>query len=574
MDVLRIVIASPGSDARSGDTVDGVVSELNATVALERGIHLQTVRCDTDACFGLPVDGPRALIDTVLRIEDCDCLVALFWNRFGAQVTTELQRASTAIDFLVEPRHGTCNAEVLVYLSDVPFVPQSAAEARSWKQVCAFKAENPAGDWWWGYSDEMMLRRLVRSQLTAWLERVRVPGRGVPSTEELPHRLEYIKRFRELIEGARVRIEICTSKVHRSDAFLEAADLNRALRDARRRGVEIQVLQSGGFDRLAGALELSVECGVEVRFDPDLPAVDISFACVDQQCSIVARREASQDPASYKRSTAWTVFRSTYLTAILRREFQARWTAFGVRSIALLFRELLPAAVDELGAAAVARQLHATHESVVALRYPLPVIVFMMGRPGSGKTTIAKAMIEGLQKASVPYEIAYVSDLAFVRKTFEDPAAAAARAVRTEDGGWFITDPGLYDEALINLAEQVESHRDTADIVIVEFARRDYGTACRLLQQQGVDADVLVYLDVPFATAVRRNELRFRAGTGHFVSEREMRETYQYDDVSVLRTQPAFCLLPNDELQLGGAERAARVVFDGIRKIAPAIRMV
>ncbi|MEO8077466.1 MAG: hypothetical protein ABI818_14145 [Acidobacteriota bacterium] len=553
--------------------MDVIVSELNEAVAHGRGIHLQTVRCDTDAMTPLQVDGPQALIGTVLRIEDCDCVVALFWNRFGAETATAGRTPPEATGADQSEWPGPDRPQVLAYFSERPFAPHSAAENARWNQIRSFKQQTPPGDWWWPYADAVSFADLLRRHLSDWLERARLPGPGVPSTEELPHRLEYIKRFRELIDGARVRIEICTSKVHQSDAFREAAEINHALAAATRRGVEIRVLQSAGFDRLPGALELSLQCGADVRFDPDLPGVDISFACVDQQCSIIARREASHDASVYKRSTAWTVFRSTYLTAILRREFETRWTAFGVRSIGLLFRELLPAAVDELGATAVARQLHATPDSVIALRHPLPIIVFMMGRPGSGKTTIAQAMMEGLARASVPYTIAYVSDLAFVRKTFEDPGVAA-RAVRTDDGGWFITDPGLYDEALVNLAEQVDAQRDRADIIIVEFARRDYGTACRILEEHGVDADVLVYLDVPFATAQRRNELRYRAGTGHFVSGREMRETYQYDDVSVLKNRPAFCLLPNDELQLGGAERAARAVFDGIRKIPPVIRMV
>lgn len=43
---------------------------------------------------------------------------------------------------------------------------------------------------------------------------------------------------------------------------------------------------------------------------------------------------------------------------------------------------------------------------------------------------------------------------------------------------------------------------------------------------EGISPDLIVYLDVPFSVALERNRTRALTEEGHFVSEREMRETY------------------------------------------------
>jgi hypothetical protein len=120
------------------------------------------------------------------------------------------------------------------------------------------------------------------------------------------------------------------------------------------------MLNGTGFDRLPGALELASDCGAEVRFDPDLPMSDINFACGDSDHVLISLRQVSSDRAAYRRSTAWSEFRSTHLAATLRREFDRRWRAARTRSLAFLMRELFPSAIQELGTEAVGRQLNLT----------------------------------------------------------------------------------------------------------------------------------------------------------------------------------------------------------------------
>ena len=61
------------------------------------------MRWETDAYPGFHPEGPQGLIDAILRIEDCDILIGIFWKRFGTPVSDacsgtahEFQRAYEA----------------------------------------------------------------------------------------------------------------------------------------------------------------------------------------------------------------------------------------------------------------------------------------------------------------------------------------------------------------------------------------------------------------------------------------------------------------------------------------------
>jgi hypothetical protein len=84
--LLRIVVASPGDVQSERDALVAVVEELNHGLCQERGLRLELVRWETDAYPGFHPEGPQGLIDPVLRIADCDLLIGIFWKRFGTSV--------------------------------------------------------------------------------------------------------------------------------------------------------------------------------------------------------------------------------------------------------------------------------------------------------------------------------------------------------------------------------------------------------------------------------------------------------------------------------------------------------
>jgi hypothetical protein len=81
--VLKIVVASPSDVRGERDSLDEVIAELNRGIAADRGLRMELGRWETDAYPGFHLEGPQGLIDPILKIEDCDILVGIFWTRFG-----------------------------------------------------------------------------------------------------------------------------------------------------------------------------------------------------------------------------------------------------------------------------------------------------------------------------------------------------------------------------------------------------------------------------------------------------------------------------------------------------------
>src|SRR6185369_11493004 len=85
--VLRIVVASPGDVQAERNALPAVVDEINRGFAAQCNLQLELYRWETDAYPGVHAAGPQGLIDSVLKIEDCDILIGIFWKRFGTPTT-------------------------------------------------------------------------------------------------------------------------------------------------------------------------------------------------------------------------------------------------------------------------------------------------------------------------------------------------------------------------------------------------------------------------------------------------------------------------------------------------------
>ncbi|MGO9976417.1 MAG: hypothetical protein ACLP01_27145 [Solirubrobacteraceae bacterium] len=83
VEVVRVVVVSPGDVMAERKAVVSVVDELNRRVAPAQGCRLSVWRGETDARPGLHLEGPQGLIDERMQIDDADLVVGTFWKRFG-----------------------------------------------------------------------------------------------------------------------------------------------------------------------------------------------------------------------------------------------------------------------------------------------------------------------------------------------------------------------------------------------------------------------------------------------------------------------------------------------------------
>jgi thymidylate kinase len=229
------------------------------------------------------------------------------------------------------------------------------------------------------------------------------------------------------------------------------------------------------------------------------------------------------------------------LASILVEDFERQWRSPVSRSVRQYLREILPTHISISSTAKditrVAHHLAMPEDLVKNHLQVKPPKVFLLGRPGSGKTTVVQAIQETVKSAGASGTVKWLSDATYLWRVFRASGAGDESVEPTEDGGFFIKDPMLYQKALEDLAKRAKRAQARVALIILEFSRRNYAAALNVLAQRGVYPDLIVYLDVDLETAIHRNRQRVKAGRldRHYVSEREMRTTFGSDDLEQLK---------------------------------------
>lgn len=175
--ILRMVIASPSDVQSERNSLKAVAEELNGGIAAMAGLRLEIARWETDTFPGFHLQGPQGLIDSILRIPDCDILIGIFWKRFGTP--TEDAKSGTEHEFRIayEAWKQKGRPQIMVYFNQRPHTPQSRAEAEQWSQVLEFRQNFPKEGLWWPYRGKAEFERLIRSHLTEFIrQQVSLPG--------------------------------------------------------------------------------------------------------------------------------------------------------------------------------------------------------------------------------------------------------------------------------------------------------------------------------------------------------------------------------------------------------------
>ena len=66
INLLRIVVASPGDVQAERDALPTILDELNRGIAATQHLRLELGRWETDAYPGFHTEGPQGLIDPIL----------------------------------------------------------------------------------------------------------------------------------------------------------------------------------------------------------------------------------------------------------------------------------------------------------------------------------------------------------------------------------------------------------------------------------------------------------------------------------------------------------------------------
>lgn len=172
--------------------------------------------------------------------------------------------------------------------------------------------------------------------------------------------------------------------------------------------------------------------------------------------------------------------------------------------------------------------------------------IFLLGTPGCGKSEIYRRIHERLVKEGLAEDVTRIDDFPKLHSCFVADDQAEERGEqrkysrKTEDGGWLVTNPEVWDELLRRVDSDLREMRRERKVIFVEFARPDMVRSIREnFSEEILRSSFLLYIFCPFDICwernVRRHEAALAAGTDdHLVSREEMESTYASDDHSEL----------------------------------------
>ncbi|HYV12471.1 MAG TPA: HEAT repeat domain-containing protein, partial [Pyrinomonadaceae bacterium] len=137
--VLRVVVASPNDVQLERDALPSVFDELNRGVAAERQLVLELHRYETDTYPGFHEEGPQGLIDPILKIEDCDILIGIFWKRFGTPTLNAQSGTEHEIQLALNAWERKGRPQVLLYFNRAEYYAQSLEELDQIRRIMEFE---------------------------------------------------------------------------------------------------------------------------------------------------------------------------------------------------------------------------------------------------------------------------------------------------------------------------------------------------------------------------------------------------------------------------------------------------
>lgn len=162
--------------------------------------------------------------------------------------------------------------------------------------------------------------------------------------------------------------------------------------------------------------------------------------------------------------------------------------------------------------------------------------VFLLGRPGSGKSVAYQLLADRILREGVADEVVRIDDFPILKEITERDKDFK-RHVRSE-GDFLITDRSVYDDVLKEINRRVKRLWGAHKIVFIEFARNSYTEAFENFDREVLDRSLIVYLYCPFEVCFERNIRRFKEKPEgldeHIVPRDLMGEYYRRDDYEEL----------------------------------------
>lgn len=159
--------------------------------------------------------------------------------------------------------------------------------------------------------------------------------------------------------------------------------------------------------------------------------------------------------------------------------------------------------------------------------------VFLIGRPGCGKSAVYKILEEELRDWGYQGEIERIDDFPILKLIVEEDANEERHKPAEEGDGFLITDDTVWKDLSSGLSARAKELQGPDSLIFIEFARDSYLRSFEQFSPDVLENSIIVYIDAPFEISWKRNVQRWEEEEGldaHLVSKDEMGKTYAKDD--------------------------------------------
>ncbi len=165
------------------------------------------------------------------------------------------------------------------------------------------------------------------------------------------------------------------------------------------------------------------------------------------------------------------------------------------------------------------------------------VKVFVVGRPGSGKTTAVRRLRELARERD--WIINRIKDYDILYSMFQAESNLQYKKFRpTAHEGFDVIDMSVFDTALEKLEklvrEEEKKRLSKKELIIIEFARNDYREAFEFFDPEFLRSSYFIFVDADIETCIRRIHDRIAScpakEDNHYVSEYIIKSYYYRDN--------------------------------------------
>ena len=156
--------------------------------------------------------------------------------------------------------------------------------------------------------------------------------------------------------------------------------------------------------------------------------------------------------------------------------------------------------------------------------------VFILGRPGSGKTTAIRYLTQELENRG--WFTSRINEYEILRNMFQ-ANLAEQKFIATEHGGFDILDFAIFSEASKEIERTIQKLASYKKIILIELARDEYKRALKQFDIRLVQDSYFLFIDADVETCIRRIHQRVlfaETPDDYFVSDTMLRRYYHKDN--------------------------------------------